>query len=291
MKTVYIETHVVNAALKDACLEPRVRRWLAGNTPLVSEIVLLEVASTSNADMRHRLLKLVGSLLTQPSSGLQAIRCGKDVPVMRTTPIVASPWEMFCREVKAFLAGSDQVRLDPSDDYWRDYIETPERVDDATAERLRNRKDEEERKWWKLHKQAYNRLKMMALPAGSDFLDAAVTPEGRKRFFETLFGVPCLEWGCAPELLPELFRGSAFCRALYYGFVYSIDRYGMKGTSNRQSPVLDVWDVLQTGYLAYSDIALVGRDLFEFFCWVAEAAEISCRVIQITAARDQAPPP
>jgi len=277
VEKVYFETCAVNKLLKNPTLIPVVKDWLAARVPLISEVVLLELSSTSNQVKRRSLLQLIQGLLGRPST-LVVVQAGQIRPVIRGIPIVASPWELFRREVKAFTSNSSEISLVPGYPHWQDYIMQPEKVDNETARRLREKKVQEEKEWRHLHKRAREIVRQENSPEG-EFLRIATSSEGRNRFFETLFGKPIEALGCPVERIFEFFEASTFCRAFYYEFAYWIDRYGIKGTGHRQLPRLDAWDVLQVGYLAYSDIAVCGEDLINLFSWVTEKAETHCKIM------------
>lgn len=276
MERVYLETHVVNDIVKNQLLD--VTSWLRSRTPLLSEVVLFELSCTPDRKLRCRFLELVQKLLQQPSL-LVAVRGDGVVPVIKGIPILASPWELFKREIEGFISHSSKLSLAPDYPDWKDYITHPEKVDDQTANGLKKRKFQEEKEWQRIHKKALKKVQQHDLRE-DEFLHIATSPEGRKHFFEALFGETVKMYGCPAEKTSGLFEASPFCRATYYGFVYWIDWCAVnKGKSKENgAPKLDVWDVIQVGYLAYSEVAVCGSDLHELFSWVAQEAGIPCRV-------------
>lgn len=282
VKRAYLETRVIN----ELAAQANPIRTLAGAVglclPLISEVVLFEVACTPSKPRRVQLLTLCRDLLSWPVP-LHATRKGVPVRVYWGIPPLASYGRVLEEEARAFLEGREVLNLTPESENWRAHLEEPELLTEEHRRAYVARKKHDEY----LSREAHKRARVHFTKLGGDrhtsareFLDAVRHQEHSLQLFASLFSAPLARWGCEMSRLPELFEHCPAWRAFFFGHAYTIARYAVRGEGLGRQPQWDFWDLTHSVYMPYVDVIVVGGDLLELFRWAAESAGIGCAVQQ-----------
>ncbi|MEW9082759.1 hypothetical protein [Caldanaerobacter subterraneus] len=150
-------------------------------------------------------------------------------------------------------------------------------------------KKEEEKQWKKLHTEAHKKLleKIEEIEekenGKGDEKEKILNPEqflnlvesNPLHFFILLFE-DAIRARIMEIIAETIYNESDVWRAFYFAKIYEIARYGIGHV--KEPPQIDGWDVLQTVYLPFVDICVVGNDLKKYYSWVVEKAKLKTRI-------------
>jgi len=270
---IYWETHAINK-LADCTkeMQDEIFKQIGDFNNRISDITLLEITSTGRKEdkkyiERQKDLLMICKRLSIKNRGFTIFPNYTEILREDLLRIKENrPFSLYnCMSLETvidyLLANPDEISIEISKENY-------------------DTKMDGERFWEELHENVHKNLKNIGedqkekLTDQNQFLTSYVESNPVHAFIVLLEDAIRI-YGYDGDL-EDLYCKSDIWRTFYFAKIYEIARYGIQGI--KQRPHIDNWDVNQVVYVPFVDMCIVGKDLKEYYSWIAEKAKLKTKI-------------